>query len=521
MIQQRLFTCFFVLVIILMQGKNITAQKVTTFNTTPEKLYNGMINNPNYKTSPGGESFCWHASADMPLYVANYRLSNNTEWLDAGVKYYDWLISKMITDPDGHRGWIGVYDYNRNYWGDAIVGDALLLSKMLEFSELVLKDNNLKEKYRDKALSYIKVAEKDFVEKWDYKGCWYDDAPYGSYMFSTKYLKPDNLKEWATIKSGSNSGVSLPFNMQAEAAKVLLSLYKTTGKQKYWDRAQSIYFTAKSNFQYFDDHYCWNYWTPLTPMDVIIEKNTTKHWVGVHDWRSGYQAHEASIIADAYHQGIVFDKTDIQRVLNTNLKVMWNGDKQKPVFINSNGLGSDHDTTGVAGFKKAWGHSNAFRNAGELWTSLLDFDQTVRDLYELRFKGRENSDNYSRYKNTTLVNPPGFKRKYAVDNVKVPEIKFTECRDLNCATVLPHNVTDKQKSIIVCKSWKGGDLNIDLYTTKDKLVTNIYNGKIKDGFFMMEWDGKDSSGKKSLKGDYKIRWTINGGYREYPVVVKL
>jgi len=345
-------------------------------------------------------------------------------------------------------------------------------------------------------------------------------------MFSTKYLKPDNLKEWATIKSGSNSGVSLPFNMQAEAAKVLLSLYKTTGNRKYWDRAEAIYFTAKSNFQFFDNHYCWNYWTPLTPMDVILEKNTTKHWVGVHEWRSGYQAHEASIIADAYHQGIVFDKTDIQRVLNTNLKVMWNGDKQNPIFINSNGLGSAHDTSGVAGFRKAWGHSNAFRNAGELWTSLLDFDQTVRDLYEMRFKGRENSDNYIRYKNTVLINPPGFNRKHAIEthgseSVKVPEITFTECTDLNCATVLPHNITGKQKSIILCKSLKSGDLKIDLYTTKDKLVTNIYNGKIKDGFFMLEWDGKDPSGNKTLKGDYKIRWTINRGYREYPVVVKL
>ena len=36
---------------------------------------------------------------------------------------------------------------------------------------------------------------------------------------------------------------------------------------------------------------------------------------------------------------------------------------------------------------------------------------------------------------------------------------------------------------------------------------------------MMEWDGKDPAGKAKLKGDYKVRWTINGGMREFPVVI--
>ncbi len=98
-------------------------------------------------------------------------------------------------------------------------------------------------------------------------------------------------------------------------------------------------------------------------------------------------------------------------------------------------------------------------------------------------------------------------------------MNFTECKDLNCATVLPHNITDKQKSIILCKSWVPGNLRIDLYSTKNKLITNIYNGNIKDGFFMIEWDGKDPAGKINLKGDYKVRWTINGGMREFPVII--
>lgn len=507
------------LTIILSLSFNSPAQQVKTFKITPPELLRSMMSNPNFKTSPGGESFCWHASAEMHQYVANYKLSKNTEWLDEGIKYFDWLISRMLTDPDGYRGWIGIYDYNRKYWGDAIVGDALLLSGMLEFSVLVMEDKSLQDKYLEKAKSYVKVAERDFFEKWDHKGCWYDDAPFGSYIFSTKYLKPDNLKEWAYITKGSNAGVSLPFNMQADAAELLLLMHKATGEKKYWDRAQTIYYTGKSHFQYFDNHYCWNYWEPLTPADVDLARNNVNLWVGVHEWRSGYQAGEAGKIVYAYHHGIVFDKLDIQRILNTNLKVMWNGDKQNPVYINSNGLGKEHDTTGVARFKRDWGHSNEFKNAGELWSALLDFDQTVRDLYESRFKDKT-SDAWIRYTNTVLVNPPGFKRKEPQGNGKIPVVNFTECKDLNSAGVLPHNITDKQKSIIICKSWKSGDLKIDLYSTKNKLVTNLYDGKIKDGFFMITWDGKDPAKKATYKGDYKIRWTINGGNREFPVVIK-
>jgi hypothetical protein len=495
-------------------------QQVNGVSRTPEEVYNSVISNPNFKTSPGGESFCWHASAEMRNFVEYYKLTKNTKYLDEGIRYFDWLIDRMITDPDGYRGWIGVYDYNRRYWGDAIVGDALLLSGMLEFSNLVLSDKTLHGKYLEKAKSYVGVAERDFFEKWDHKGCWFDDAPYGSYMFSTKYLRPDNLKEWVTIKSGSNSGVSLPFNMQSDAAELLLEMYKFTGKQIYWGRAQTIYFTAKSNFQYFDNHYCWNYWTPLTPNDVDIQRNNVKLWVGVHEWRSGYQAGEVGKIVYAYHHGIVFDKQDIQRILNTNLKVMWNGDRINPKFINSNGLGKEMDTTGVARFKRDWGHANEFKNAGELWTSLLDFDQTIRDLYELRFKDKT-TDAYIRYKNTVLSSPPGFEKKQSVGTFKAPDIKFTECKELNCAAVLPHIVTDKQKSIIICKSWVAGDLKIEVYSNKNKPVLTLYNGKIKDGFFIITWDGKDPVGKINLKGDYKVRWTINGGYREFPVVVKL
>jgi hypothetical protein len=516
----------FYLTVILCFAIISCAKKGVKLSTTSKELSEKMINNPVFEKNAKGENFCWNARVGMDQFINNYRLTKDTEWLDAGVKYYDFLIGRMDTDPEKYKGWIGPYEYDSTYYQDALVGDAILLTGILDFSVLVLEDETLKSKYQDKANSYVEIAKKDFVEKWDKRGCWYEDEPYGSYIGLSKFLKSDNLKEWVYAPEVSRAGISHPFNKQMDAAEVCLRLYRITGDKFYWDRAEKIFFTAKSRFQYFDNHYCWNYWEPLAPGDVNLIKKDTRHWVGVHPWRSGYQAGEVGKIVEAYHYGMVFDEQDMQRIINTNLNVMWNKDKVNPSFINSNGLGADHDTLGMGAFQAVNGHSNAFKNAGELWTSLLDFDQTIRDLYELRFKKDDKSIRRTRYENTVLKNPPSFKRKYAKGEVTVPVVNFTECKDLYLATVLPHIITKGEKSIIICKSWKSGELQIDLYSTDGKKIKNLYKGKIGGateigrGVFIINWDGKDPAKKETYKGDYRIRWTIGDGYREFPITIK-
>ena len=199
---------------------------------------------------------------------------------------------------------------------------------------------------------------------------------------------------------------------------------------------------------------------------------------------------------------------------------MWNKDKVNPKFINSNGLGADQDTTGIATFKATYGHSNDFKNAGELWAGLLDFDQTIRNLYELQLNESDKSIERLRYENTVFKNPPSFKRKYSKDKAIIPVVNFTECKALYLATVLPHIIPKDEKSIIICKSWIPGELQIDLYSTEGKQVNNLYKGKIGEGIFIITWDGKDPAKKITYKGDYKIRWTIGEGYREFPIVIK-
>lgn len=177
------------------------------------------------------------------------------------------------------------------------------------------------------------------------------------------------------------------------------------------------------------------------------------------------------------------------------------------------------DTTGRYRFRKAYGHSNETKDAGELWTALLDFDQTIRDLYEVRFEDK-NSPAYLRYKNTVLKNAPSFERHHAKGKVKVPKVEFSESKDLYMASVLPHNVKKDQQAIIICKSWNPGELKIDLYSDKGEKITNLFTENIQgEKTIVHTWDGKDPKTQKPLKGNYKVRWSINDGYREFPVVL--
>ena len=488
-------------------------------DTTPDELYRKAINNPGFEKSPDGEGFCWQAKGAMGQFISYYNLTKNTEWLDAGVKYYDFLVSKMATAPDGYKGWIGSYLSDRKYWQDVLVGDALLTEGLLNFAILVREDKALQKKYKQKADEYVSISEKHFAEKYDARGTWIDDGPYGAYIGSNQFLLPGDLSKWVTRPNVSEAGMSPPFNKQMDAGLVFLLLHRATGKKAYHDRAQKIYLTAKTHFQYYDDHYSWNYWEPLIPTDVDLNRKETRHGVWVHPWRSGYTAREVDQIVEAYHYGVVFDETDIKRLINTNLKLMWNQDRTNPRFISSNGRGAEMDTTGRYRFRKAYGHSNETKDAGELWTALLDFDQTIRDLYEVRFEDK-NSPAYLRYKNTVLKNAPSFERHHAKGKVKVPKVEFSESKDLYMASVLPHNVKKDQQAIIICKSWNPGELKIDLYSDKGEKITNLFTENIQgEKTIVHTWDGKDPKTQKPLKGNYKVRWSINDGYREFPVVL--
>jgi hypothetical protein len=366
----------------------------------------------------------------------------------------------------------------------------------------------------------VDVARRDVVEKWDARGIWKEDGAYGAYLSYDQYLRPDDLTVWRQAVEVKNSVLSLPFNKQNDMAQVCIRLYRITGEEFYRQRAEKIYFRMKSSFQFFDDHYVWNYWEPFGPCDLDLAAGKTRHWVGVHPYRD-YQAGEIHQIADAFHCGIVFDETDIRRIINTNLKIMWNGDRQDPQFRNSN---ATHVI--LKDFPKG-GHWN--RVAGTLWDSLEDFDQTVRDLRAVRFRRQEKPSIEKLYfEKITCREQPGLVRKYPCGTLRIPPVALTISRDINMAVALPGVIAPDGTTVLASKAWKPGELEISVWGQDGRRRQAVlFKGQVPgggeglSGLCLHKWDGIDPAAGRALKGgEYLVRWTMGNDIRERPIVVK-
>ena len=457
------------------------------------------------KAQGAGEQFGWGVAYYSGSFMRGYEGSKDPAWLDAGMKVFDYCLSKMLPGPDGYKGWVG--DYERGTWADVHVGDAILIAPMLDFAAVVLKDPELKKKYGEAARKYVDVAKRDLFEKWDQRGTWKEDGAWGCYVGWDRVCTRADPNTW---KKDPTPAIAEPFNKNNHMGVCALRLFRATGEERYRERAFKIFAYTKSRFLLVDDYYVWNYWEPFGPESVDLEKKDTRLWMNVHGGRP-YQAGEIGQMVEAYNTGVVFDKTDIERFINTNLKAMWNGDKAAPKFANSNWrlpmpLGPDGKPL----------PPEANSAAGQLWTSLAPFSQTVRDLAGGRGRG------------AASTKPVSFDRLHCAEkDAKVFDWPYYHtCKSLTVATVMPSTVKKGTSTIVLCKARIPQEqFEVAVYSAdgKEKILV-IHQGKINGGLdghagiFILQWDPA-SSKDKPLKGAYRIRWTGVDGYREMPITV--
>ncbi|MDA0710653.1 MAG: hypothetical protein O3B73_10645 [bacterium] len=479
---------------------------------TAEQVYQQVMKNSHLQVEGQvtGEGFCWHAAYSADDFVTGYIAYKDTAWLDCAVRYFDWLVSLMATAPDGYKGWIGPFIYDKKVWCDVHVGDAILVNPMLRFAELVLTEDALKARYGTAALSYVALAKKHLIEKWDARGTWHEDGPYGSYASWNRYFLPGDLSAWRDIEI-DKSTLSLPFNKQFDMGIGSLRLYRITGEREYRDRAVRIFGLMKSRIRLVDAHAVWNYWEPMGVWD--LKGSELRHWVNVHPYRN-YQAGEVAHIVEAYHSGIVFDQADMERMVRTNLAVMWNGDAEYPKWRNSDARGPweapPPPPDGQSG------------RAGTLWSALRAFDPTIRMVYAKQLKPETLA--YDHFHNVKKQKPIGFDREHASpEDLDLFEAMGTPCEDLTMVAVLPAVFRPTESVTLVSKAAVGGPFEIAVYAENGNRVVGLYDNAMTGssdgikGIFTMSWDGTNAFGKPVRAGRYTVRWTLNGAYREVPV----
>lgn len=478
-------------------------QLLPAADKSPEQLLNSYLRTQllNVEGTLTGEGMCWHAAWGIDTFADHFERTGDPAYLEAACSYFDALIAKMHRSPDGYRGFVGPYIYDKQFICDVHVGDAILINPMLRVAELVLKSEHSGQLtgLQEQAKSYVALAKKDLIEKWDKRGTWYQDGDHGGYMSWDQYMTADDLSAWRPLKA-VKSGLSLPFNKQMDMGVACLRLYRITSEPFYQERAAMIFNFLKRRLTLYDDHYVWNYWEPLYPADIRDSRNYA-HWVNVHPYRN-YQAGEIHNIVEAYHNGVTFDRTDIQRFIHTNLRVMWNGDREQPKWVNSNhamytaGMGKEPVYKKGDGFKGL---------AGTVWSGLAEFDLTIRAL-----AGIENGEAVD------------FERDYPDLPGRIYKREMQSQPYVFMAAVIPSHLEAGAEAQICSTYYKAGDLNLSLYdesgTGKIQDIHTVIHDSSQAPQSFIYNHSWSTAGLEP--GTYIVRWTIKGFTRDYKIQIK-
>jgi len=293
---------------------------------TPERL-------AKYAEQP--EDITWQASKYIRMPLVAYGLTDDAKYLDAFAERMDNLCQCLQKGPDGFLGWYGLplalfrHPEHPDRKTDVILTSFVVAGLMADFARVIQADEALDRKYGEAAQRYLRIAQDHLVKKWDARGRYRDLGPGGAV-----YITPPELK----VTKGS---LTQPHNKHSKIIKALLSLHKATDNDEYLVKAIELGTRFKRCLTIADERYRWNYWDPSGAWDINPdEPGAWKHWIG-SEHRGGYYSSSASQAVVLYEHGLVFDRTDIDRLVNTQMTVCWNGDLDDPQWARVDGRKGD------------------------------------------------------------------------------------------------------------------------------------------------------------------------------------
>jgi len=315
-----------------------------------------------------GEELGWLVSPFLNGFYYGYLATRDPKWMVLLIDWTDACVQRAVKEPDGFSGWPkgdGGGGDSKEYRADSLLGEAMLLRPVVLAAVEIRKTSLLRDRWADKAQSYIRLAEEIF-EKWDARDCWREVKQGGLWVVPGFGIDLQTGKWSSGFSQRKTTGFSNPDNKENHIARWLLAMHDATGKPAYRDRAAKWFELMKSRMRLRQDdkYFVWNYWEPAGPWDYKPD-GSPKHWVGVHP-NGGYYGIDVEAIVSAFEHGLVFTKADIDRLIATNRDFMWNHQLSGAKFQRIDGGPPD----------PRWKDS-----PGVLWTALVPYDATLRRLF--------------------------------------------------------------------------------------------------------------------------------------------
>jgi len=281
------------------------------------------------------EDITWQVSKYIRIALVAYRLTEDSKYLEMFVERMDTLYDCLAEGADGFLGWYGLplelfrHPEHPQQQVDVMLTSFVTAGLMAEFANVIQEDEILSERYNKTVERYLNLAEEHLVRKWDIRGQYKDLGKIGAVYITHADLKP------------TKANLTQPHNKHAKIIRALLNLYFATQKDKYLVKAIKLGTRFKHCLTLVDDHYEWHYWDPAGAWDKDTENPSKwKHWIGA-EHKGGYYSLSLSQVVLLYEHGLVFNKTDIERFVNTQITVCWNGDLDSPKWSRVNGQASD------------------------------------------------------------------------------------------------------------------------------------------------------------------------------------
>ena len=315
-----------------------------------------------------GEELGWLVSPFLNGYYYGYLATRNPQWIERLSDWTDACLKRAVTEPDGFLGWPkgdGGGGESKQYQADSLLGEAMLLRPVLLAAIEIRRTPALRDRFGAQAEKYVNFAEQIF-QKWDSRDCWREVKDGGLWVVPAFGIDLQTGKWSAGYETRKTTGFSNPDNKENHIARWVLALHDATGKPLYRERAVKWFQLMKSRMKPRNDgkYLVWNYWEPAGPWDYKPD-GSTKHWVGVHP-NGGYYGIDVEAIVTAFEHGVVFTKTDLDRLIATNRDFMWNQQLPGAQFQRIDGGQPD----------ARWKNS-----PGVLWTSLVPYDATLRKIF--------------------------------------------------------------------------------------------------------------------------------------------
>ncbi len=271
------------------------------------------------------EDIVWQGSQYIRVAYVAYLLTADPKYLDMFVERMDTLCDQLTTGPDGKRGWYGLaYDLFRHpdhpdRAVDVQITSFQIAGMLADFARVIQGDEALQPTYGAKVEEYLALAQ-ELVDKWEARGS-YRDLGVGGAVYTTH---PD----LHPVKGD----LTQPQNKLSKLCRALIHLYAATGREDYLVKAIKLGTRFKHNMTLVDDHYEWNYLNPAGAWDINPDKpEAWKHWIGT-EHRGAYYNLSVQFAVALYEHGLVFDAVDMQRFVNTQVNMCWNGDLASPAW---------------------------------------------------------------------------------------------------------------------------------------------------------------------------------------------